>query len=183
MNKKLFKMPILFALILCMCFVFVGCGEQDELDKDTPPEGVSQDFYDDVLSVLNKTQKVYQSDELKTKRKGDVIYPLYDNGFHILSKKYRDSNDEYISSLSEKEEEILITMNMIDFYAINHFDNGILNKNNSNGEEKTSFIFDESIREQIQHLSELLEIELKVDIQENKIIIEKVKQKKNELRI
>lgn len=87
------KIVVLIVLILCMCLMLVGC-------KKTPPEGVSQNFYDDMLKCLDEITHIKQGsfslEEFKIK-------PISDYEGFMTMYKYTLKYDE----LSNVEQMIL----------------------------------------------------------------------------
>lgn len=144
MNRKIVKMPILFVIILCICVVFVGCG------KRKVPEGISQEVYEDVLAILKKSREIYTSrDKLEEASRGQ--WEEY--------SKYIDDSGKYRIELSDKEKEVFNALGEMHFYLGEYF-------------EDDSWKWDKYANECFQKLSNLLEVDLNVSFQKDKIIIE-----------
>lgn len=160
MNKKLFKMPILFALILCICFVFVGCGQQAISSKDTPPEGVSQEVYDDTLKLL---QEVGEHLKEGNSKGADKIFMEYE-------KKYTGDKRPGETPTDKDVTVIYNTTALID-NCISYVD---IKDGVDDGWGSKGFYGEKSIK-YMQEVVNALKKGYTIDIQENKIVIEETK--------
>ncbi|HHV26009.1 MAG TPA: hypothetical protein GXX63_02295 [Tissierellia bacterium] len=147
MNKKLFKMPILFALILCICFVFVGC------NKRKAPEGVSQDLYDGTLAFLDKIKEYYKIGNYKKVQQAYEDYKIEYSPEDNPGKDY-----------SKEEKRITDNLDGLITYCELYL---------KNSNTHASF-FNNQIREYTDKLSKALNLKLIIETKDNKIIIEEI---------
>lgn len=157
MNKKLFKIPILFALILCMCFVFVGCGQQAISSKDTPPEGVSQEVYDDTLKLLQEAGEYL--------KEGD-----YTNADKVLMEYEKKYIGDKRPGETPTDEDMTVIRNVT--ALIENCVSYINMEIHTDDDSKTKVFYGEKSSKYMQEVVNSLKKGYTIDIQENKIVIE-----------
>lgn len=129
MNKRV----VLLVLILCISIVFVGC-------KKKAPEGVSQDFYDDMVKYSDELIKIVKNAKTTTLTESDIL----ENEYYEGVVGYTDN----IEDLTLLERQILESIEKLYFYAAMQCDGARLN---------------EEITEEAKTFSKLMEIDFDVD--------------------
>lgn len=132
---KINRRLILLLILVLTMGTLVGCKKQ-------APEGISQDFYDDMIEVLDKLKKT--KGELNT-----------DNGEDII-KKYKDSK----IWLNSNEKDILDAMSDLHFWVWRYHTDNVEKDEDSKLKNKLIIL------DNIKTLSSLMDL----DINEKKLL-------------